>query len=380
MKQIAFLFSLLIFTIYTSPVHSLELNIKASRMSIKAENEPLSKILHAFAEQGIKIIADPNINPYISASFTDKKIETGIKIIFRNLNHILIWKNINTPIGDFNRLEEIRLYAPGRKQFAKTIAPEAGRLAKDPESGAIYIKNEILIRLTKIVDLADFRKFLFDLGLGVSGFNRLTGIIKIILPEGSDYAAVLNLIQNYPGIENAEPNFAYPINRPYYAPGSSAKSASAKTGALSGSLVPVAVIDSGLSTSYLSEPYIYASYDSTDPENIISDSIGHGTQMAMLAGGAVLPMGVKGKGTANPVIAVKGFGDDGYISNYDLMDGIEFVMDNGARVLSLSWDRKQKANFLKRHLITQHQREWLYWGQQATNPQAAVCTLPPTTL
>ncbi len=346
MKKTAFIFSLFIFLLQMSPAYPLELNVKGSRMSIKAENEPLSSILHAFAEQGIKISADPNLTPDISASFKDKKIENALKIIFRNLNYILIWKNISTPLGDFAKLEEIRLYTPGRKHYIKTIAPETGRLAKNPDDGSIYIKNQILIRLTKAVNLKDFRKFLLDNGLGVLGYSRMTGIIKILLPEGSDYFAILDLIKNYPGLEKAEPNYAYPVNRPYYAPGSPVKTADAKTGVLSSNPVPVAVIDSGLSADYLSEPYVYASYNSIDPESAISDSLGHGTQMVMVAGGAVTPMGVS-TGTVTPVIAIKGFGDDGYISNYDLMDGIEFALDNGARVMSLSWGSETESAFLE---------------------------------
>ena len=70
--------------------------------------------------------------------------------------------------------------------------------------------------------------------------------------------------------------------------------------------------------------------------------------MAMIASGAVTPMGTgDNSGSFKPVIVIKGFDEDGYISNFDLMNGIEFAMNNDARIMSLSWGSETSSGFLE---------------------------------
>jgi thermitase len=348
MKRTILLYFITLFMLFGSPVYALELHVTGGNLSIQADNEPLMDILRALADQGIAVYADPGINPYITASFKNREIEHGLKIIFRDLNHILVWKSVDTPAGRFTRLVEVHLFIPGKKAFTKIISRGTQRLAKNPHDGSIFIRNEILIRLSKELDLKQFKEFLIENGLAVSGYNRIAGTIKIILTDGSDYFTVLELISSYPGIEKAEPNYAYPVHHPVFIPGTTWEPARYQAGTVSGNQVPVAVIDSGLSPDYLSAPYIYASFNCLDPDKTISDSLGHGTQMAMIAGGAVKPLGTGDEsGSINPVIAVKGFDEDGYISSFDLLNGIEFAINNGARVVSLSWGSETDSEFLE---------------------------------
>ena len=319
MKKTALLLFFLAFILCGFEAFSLELHIAGDKISVQADNEPLRNILQALANQGISIRADPGINPFETVSFKNREIDQGLKIIFRDLNYTLIWKTIDTPAGQFVRLEEIHLFIPGKKDLTKILSPDTGRLDQNPNDGSVFIKNEILIRLSKEIDLTKFKKFLLKNGLVVSGYNRITGIIKIILPEKSDYFPLLALINNYPGVEKAEPNYAYPVNRPFFTPGAAGETLNYKAGSPSGKQPPIAVIDSGLSGDYLSAPYVYASFNCLDPNKPLSDSLGHGTQMAMIAGGAVKPIGTGNEsGSIAPVIAIKGFDEDGYISNFNL--------------------------------------------------------------
>ena len=348
MKRIISLIFLTLFILPGSIAYPLELHIAGNRISVQADSEPLRNILQALADQGIAVHADPRINPSLTVSLENRDLEQGLKILFRNLNYSLVWNAIDTPAGQFIRLEEVHLFMPGGKAFTKTLSPKTGRLAQNPDDGSIYIKNEILIRLSREIDLSEFKKFLLENGLTVSGYNRIAGIIKIILPEKSDYFTILELINKYPGIEKAEPNYAYPITRPVYSSGPVDVTPRIQAGSPSGNQIPIAVIDSGLSGDYLSAPYVQTSFNCLDPEESLSDSLGHGTQMTMIAGGAVKPFGTVDDSTPyNPVIAIKGFDDDGYISNYDLMNGIEFAMNNGARILSLSWGSETGSKFLE---------------------------------
>ena len=348
MKKSILLYLFFVFILPASTAYPLDLYITGNRLSVHADNEPLRDILQALADQGITVRADPGINPSVTASFDNREIEQGLKTLFRNLNHILVWKNIDTPAGRFIRLEEIHLFIPGKKDLAKTFLPNISRLAKNPADGSVYIKNEILIRLSGEIDLKAFKYFLMQKDLTVSGYNKITRIIRIILPEKADYFAILEMIKKYPGIDRAEPNYAYPIGHPVLTPGSVSDTSGYRAALPSGNPAPVAVIDSGLSGDYLSAPYVYASFNSLDPDKPVSDSLGHGTQMAMIAGGAVKPVGADNEtDTSVPVIAIKGFADDGYISNFDLMNGIEFSLEKGARVMSLSWGSETKSEFIE---------------------------------
>jgi hypothetical protein len=325
----------------------VEVSIRGNRLSVNAENEPLMDILQALADQGITVHADPEINPYVTFSFSNREIGQGLNTLLRDLNYVLIWKSIETPAGQFAILEEVHLFFPGKKEHEKTLQPGKRQLVKNPNDGSVFVKNEILLRLSREIDLKNFDKFLFENGLAVAGYNITARIIKVILPEKSDYFAILELINRYPGIEKAEANYAYPVNHPFFVTGLSTETSYPEAKGLSENAVPIAVIDSGLSQEYLSAPYVYRSFNSINPDSPLSDSLGHGTQMAMIAGGAVKPLGAGDESDAlNPVIAIKGFDEEGYISNYDLMNGIDFALNNGARVMSLSWGSETKSEFL----------------------------------
>ncbi len=110
----------------------------------------------------------------------------------------------------------------------------------------------------------------------------------------------------------------------------------------------MAVLDSGWTSNPEMNDFILASLDAFDPDQPISDDLGHGTQMAMLAAGVVKPYGVQGEAdTANPVIPVRTFDENGFTSNYSLMRGIDFALQNGAKVMSLSWGTPTQSAFLE---------------------------------
>ena len=94
-----------------------------------------------------------------------------------------------------------------------------------------------------------------------------------------------------------------------------------------------------------------ASLDALSPDKTISDSLGHGTQMALIAAGVIQPYGISGISEAtSPIIPIKAFDGNGFTSNFSLMRGIEFALDNGARVISLSWGSETRSKFLENAL------------------------------
>jgi len=94
---------------------------------------------------------------------------------------------------------------------------------------------------------------------------------------------------------------------------------------------------------------VRARYDAVDPSRSLSDPLGHGTQMAMVAAGSVTPGGVEsGFGRQRvPLIAVRAFDDEGRATSVGLIQGIEYAIQQGARVINMSWGTESNSEFLR---------------------------------
>ena len=110
MKRIyPLLFHIFIILLIGVKAYPVELYITGNRLSVHANNEHLRDILQLLADQGITVHADPEINPLVSVNFKNREMEQGLSALFRNLNYILLWKAIDTPLGQFVRLDAGRL-------------------------------------------------------------------------------------------------------------------------------------------------------------------------------------------------------------------------------------------------------------------------------
>ena len=351
MKKVIFFIFLIVCIPLALPAIALEVKISGDRFTLHAEQVPLKDILQRLADRGIKIYIDPQLNPRITASFKDREIQRGLESILKSLNHVLIWKSIEGPFGSLTRLEEIHVFRPGKKELIQSLTARSREIGKNPKDGSLFVKNEILLRLTNGIKLSDFKRFLQEIGGIVVDSNEVVGVFRIILPDESDVLGLIKRIKDYPVVAKAEPNYVYPIPHPYKNSDTSGYPEDMPNDPLPEGAVPVAVIDTGLSQNAGLDRYVITSLDSLYPEEPISDSLGHGTQMAMVAAGIIKPVGVSKNLTSfNPIIPIRAFDDNGQISNYDLMKSINFAIYNGAKVMSLSWGSETSSNFLKDNL------------------------------
>ena len=157
--------------------------------------------------------------------------------------------------------------------------------------------------------------------------------------------ALIKEFQETLGQGSAEPNFAYPMPRSSEPPALSPVDPTLSPGE---NPVPVAVIDSGLSPQVRMDRQVLASLDALNPDLPISDDEGHGTQMALIAAGLVKPLGTKGDAEPQAsIIPIRAFDDNGFTSNFILLESIEFALEHGARVMSLSWGTETQSDFLE---------------------------------
>ncbi|MCP4106992.1 MAG: S8 family serine peptidase [Desulfobacteraceae bacterium] len=353
MKKIICVFNIILFTLLCATgVFALEFRMAHGKLSLRANRTPLQDILQRMADTGISIQIDPRLNPAVSASFKNRDIQEGLNSILKSVNYVLIWKSVQGESGNIIKLDEIQVFMPGKKELMKPLGKRSVlSIARNPKDGSLFVKGEILLRLKPGADISKIKKFLEQTGGTVTASNPALGIYKIRVPENSDIPAVAEQLSGYPGVKS-EPNYAYPISMPYMN-ASANHDFSLSDIPLPDGKIPIAVLDTGLDTDSVPSEYVLASLDAVNMDTSISDSLGHGTQMALIASGVVEPYGVVPSSVTgeeavrNPVIAIRAFDDNGFTSNYNIMDSVNFALENGARVMSLSWGSETRSDFME---------------------------------
>jgi len=341
MKKI--LICIAIFTLLASNALAFDLRIEGERIYLHAMEEPLQNILRSMAQQGIRVRLDPQVNPRVSAVFENRDIGETITAIVKPYDNTLVWEKTPQKSSYF-RLSEIQVFRPGKKEMIQDLSPRAYSLAKNPKNGTLFVKDVFLL---KVKSGSDIEKYLKMVGGFVIDKNEALGIYKVGVPHDSDISAIVSMINALSGDVQAAPDFAYYVPPPFRADLSLTTSELPK-GFSGNGKVPVAVLDTGLTMGVGPDGFVIASLDAVIPSQPISDDLGHGTQMALLASGLVKPIGTDtGDGGQIPVVAIRTMDDNGYTTDFTILKGIDFAIDSGARVMSLSWSSEQRSDFLE---------------------------------
>jgi subtilisin family serine protease len=339
---------LLLFLLIPMPCSAFVVQVSGDRLTLNAEKEPLQEILLRLSDSGIKVQIDPQINPIVTASFKNRDIQKALESMLKGLDHVLIWESVPGPSGSVPRLVEIQVFRPGQKDLIRPLRkPSTLSIARNPKNGSFYVKDEILISLKPGDDLSELLKLLQETGGVLVGRHPELGIYRVRLPPGSDVPGLAEGIKKQGGAGSVEPHYAYPVpTGPRELDWGSLK-VSHEDASPQPKGIPVAVVDSGLRADAGLDKFVLAALDALNPDKPISDTGGHGTQMALIAAGVVKPMGIQGESAAQtPIIAIKAFDENGFTSNVLLMESIDFALKNGARVMSLSWGSETKSEIL----------------------------------
>ena len=332
-----------IFLFLASSAAAFELRIQGERMALSAVREPLQNILRRLSGQGIRVRVDPQVNPSVSVAFKDRDIREAVAAMVKPYDHVLIWEKDPRNPSAF-RLAEIQVFSPGRKDRMRELNPRVFDLARDPKDGSLFVRDEVLL---KVKPGTDVERIVRRVGGTVISRNEALGIYKVRLPPGSDVPAIAAGLGDQAGVALAEPDFAYPLPSVYRA------DATAPIGAVAGESrvggkVPVAVLDTGFMPGVGPDGFVIAAFDAVNPSGAMSDPVGHGTQMALIASGLIRPFGAKsGDEGQIPVVAVRAMDDNGFTTNYTILSSIDFALEKGARVMSLSWGAERWSDFLE---------------------------------
>ena len=325
---------------------SATVRMAADRLSIEADQTPLSEVLSELQKSGVQVAMDDRINPLITAHFENRETGEGIKRILADCDYALSWKTIEGPAGKIRRLTEVLVYKPGDRRTLKPLPPPATDIAQTRTSttnSILCLKNEILLRLRPGVTQDQFRALLLKTGAMVLDGVPALGLYRLRLPQGTNLAEALNALSNDPLVARAEPNQIYRSITPVKS-GETGDSGTART-LVSGTGPAVAILDSGFTPNSALEKAVLATLDATSPGTAISDPLGHGTQMAFLASGAVTPSGAEGSDESISIIPIRTLDDSGLISGFSLMQSMVFALDHGAKVISMSWGSPNDSAF-----------------------------------
>ena len=319
------------------------------RLTLDVKDLDLATILEHIADQGVHIRIDPRINPPITARFSRRPIGPAMSSILKSADYALIWRKDRDSGPGAPRLWEIRIFYKGQEARVQPLAGSGNLAVVQGADGSHHVKDILLLRLSAEMDEAAFAALLDRLGATLVDAFAPLGIVRLRLPHGSDVSAIAEAVAAVPGVATAEPDFAYPLEGGAPIAGDAWPAAAAPVTAPSSGAPVVAVLDSGLLPEYAGSALVQATFDAVSPGAAPGDALGHGTQMALIAAGAVNPLGTTGSEppAGSPVVAIRAVDNNGFTSTFTLMRAIDFAVGQGARVLSLSWGADASSALLE---------------------------------
>lgn len=326
----------------------LRVHLEGDRLSLEARDHLLSDILEKLSQAGIRIRIDPRINPAVTASFSNRPIAVALPSILKSVNYVLIWRKAPSAADSQARLMEVQIFYKGQEERMRPLRSSSNLVVVERADGVYHVQDMLLVRPAPDMTEVALAVLLDRLGATVVDADRSLGILRLQLPYGSDVGAIAETVADMAGIENVAPDFAYPlIGGVALAGRSAALPLSGLRGPVTGQPL-VAVMDSGLLADYGNHPLVRAAFDAVTPGAEVGDALGHGTQMMLVATGAVTPLGADADAPdGSPVVAIRAFDDNGFTSDFTLMRGIDYAIEQGARVISLSWGSESSSPLLE---------------------------------
>jgi len=351
LPQITFFIFLLLSYHLPSTVAASELRVslEGEVLSITAEKIPLQTILLELVRNGVTVKIDPRINPLITANFKNRTVEQGLETLLKPASYSLLWE-ARSDISKNNEilLAEIQVFQSERKFLMKPLVPKKNLEIAKTSAGIFYVKGEILLYLPLGSDLQELEKILQAYGATLVYSGSLPSPAKILLPLNSDIFGIAKEIKDKLTLDISQPNYAYPLPPPVVGVVSQQTDVDAALYAPANNSVSIAILDSGLADNAELEKFVMSSFDVMNPDAPITDTLGHGTQMAYIASGIVKPYGSADNESYIPIIPIRAFDDNGYTSDLNILDSINFALANNARVMSLSWGSETKSDFMEK--------------------------------
>ena len=331
---------------------SLEVVLRDGRVSLRASGQPLPEVLHAFQAQGVEVRLDPGVQAEVRGKLTDVPVGKALAQLLGSYSYSLGWEHVEGPVEGVYRLATIRVFRPGYAGQAKRLEGKAAGLdVITLPDGRRVVRGEVLIGLKEGMPLSQFKELLARVNGEVVESIPALGVYRVRIPRDASVVGTADLLRQFASVAVAEPNGVVDVPRAVPVAGASGESVQASVPAApQANGVAVAVLDSGLSGSVDLGQSLTGAYDAMNPGGAVADGSGHGTQMAMIATGAIAPKGTTVDAQGVPTLAIRAFDDEGMTSNFSLMQSIDYALENDARVMSLSWGTPDDSEFVARSI------------------------------
>lgn len=330
------------------------LQLSGDRITIRARRSHLREVLQEFMRCGVYVELDPALDFPVDAALEGVRVEDALDQILATNSYALVWDVMKGPLGEIPRLVQMRVYRRGMQKAAAPLPDRGGLEVEHPEEGAPYVRDEIIIGLCPGTTVRRFQSLLNMIGGTPVEVSELVGVYRVRLPPGSDVPGVVSRLKDQKIVAAVEPNWV--VSLPDPGPVTEAQRVSGEVG--TGVRIPepgeygeeagiVAVVDSGLQRLDLLDRVVVGGMNVLNPRSPLSDPVGHGTQMALLASGMISPEGSSGKDGRVPIIVVQAFDAEGNTSSFALIRAFEYALEQGARVISMSWGTTTPGRFMK---------------------------------
>lgn len=321
------------------------LRLTDDRAWLTVENESLTAVLTQFADYGVEVLLDPNLNQVrVSGCWIDSPVEQMLDQLVNPHNYALEWIELAGQMGPYRKIHSIRVFSD--KGYGQSLPLKTTERILDVVDGK-YIRNEIMVGFNSDATPADLKELLRQLNGTVMEAINPPGIYRIRMGSGLSVPAALALIATHPNIAAAEPNYVFPRIKP----GPTLPLFDGSTPRLQLNLPEganlVAVFDSGIDPQYIDGALIAGGYNALDPNAPISDPGGHGTLMALIASGAVTPDGAPASESGVPVLAIKTFDENGNTSSDILLRAFNQAAAEGVKVVNMSWGSETDSQFMQ---------------------------------
>ncbi|MFO1524097.1 MAG: hypothetical protein U1G05_19140 [Kiritimatiellia bacterium] len=334
-----------------------QVELRGDLVTIRANRNSLRDVLAQFGRYDVAVRMDPAVNATVDGDLVDQPVDEALSALLRNFGYTTRWRTLDGPGGPVERLVEVAVFRPGGAPGLVTVDPPPAALRRILKSadGTEYVAEEVLIGLREGTTPEQFKALLASIGGSVIDVTKGVGVYRVKLPAGAGVPDVLAALRGNPAVAAAEPNRVFRVDPPVVVPGATDASlarlreaANIPAGAKASSGALVAVLDTGLSGDLSFGALLRGGLDAIRPDATLTDTDGHGTQMALLASGVIAPDGVTA-GDLQPFVAVRAFDDSGVATSDGILRSIEFAQSSGAKgSLSLSWGTPQPSDFLAR--------------------------------
>lgn len=333
----------------------VDVRLIGEKVSFKASNTPLREVLEGFARAGVRVRMDPTIEATVNGAALEEPVESVLRNLLEPFGYVLIWDVLDGPLGKLPKLAEIQVFPVGQPEKATLLrAPFTNfEVTTAPDGrGPRFVANEILIGFRPGTRRDEFERLIREIGGSVVECVKGVGVYRIRLPDGANVPDLVEQLNRNPLIARAEPNYVMDIVAPIASgsrPQESLLVDTERETAGGRARAAVAVLDSGLLNIKALNGLLAHSFDALDPDRPLTDPVGHGTQMALIAGGVIAPRGTEVDGSTRgvPLVAVRAFDDNGHTSSFALMRAMEYAIEKGARVINLSWGSETSSEFLE---------------------------------